>query len=78
MIDHRSADAATPRCLSSVHGLQLCVARIKLLQRSDSEQFTVEATAEERECRIEEAVAVKRVDVLGRAVRIGEREMLLE
>jgi hypothetical protein len=78
MIDHRSADPPTSRRLGGVHRLQLCVARRKLLQRSDAEQLTVEAEAEQRQSRIEESVDVKCMDVLRRAVRIGEREMVLE
>ena len=48
MIDHRSADPLTSRHLGGVHGLQLCVASIKLLKGSDSEELTFEAEAEER------------------------------
>jgi ABC-type molybdate transport system permease subunit len=39
VIKHRSTDPATSRHLSGVHGLQLRVARIKLLQRADSEEL---------------------------------------
>jgi len=46
MIDHRSADPLTSRYLGGVHGLQLCVASIKLLKSSDSEELTFEAEAE--------------------------------
>lgn len=78
MIDHRSADPLTSRHLGGVHGLQLCVASIKLLKGSDSEELTFEAEAEEHDSRIEEAIDVKRMDVLGWSVQIGEREVVLQ
>jgi hypothetical protein len=61
-----------------MHALELCVAPIEALQCSHSEELTVEAEAEERDGDIEETVDVKGVDVLGRAMRIGEREVALQ
>ncbi len=78
MIDHRSPDPAPSSCLGGVHAFQLCMALVKLLQRSDAEQMTIEAEAEEGDGRIEEAVAVERVDILGRALRFREREMPIQ
>ena len=78
MIEDRPADPAASRRLRGVHGLQLRVVRVKLLQRADPEQLTAPAEAEERDRRIQETVDVKRMNVLGRCVRIGEREMALK
>jgi alkyldihydroxyacetonephosphate synthase len=78
MVDHRSADPASPRRLRRMHGLQLGVVLIKPLQRAHAEDLTVDAEAEERNGRIDEAVNVKRVHVLGRAMRIGEIEVTLQ
>ena len=78
MTDHRAADPAASRRLGGVHGLQLCVAPAKLLQRPDTEELTIAAEAEERDGRVEETVDVKCMDVFGRAVRIGEREVALQ
>jgi hypothetical protein len=78
MLDHRSPDSATSHLLSGVHGLDLCVAPIELLQRSDCEELTFKAEAEERDGRIHEAVDVKSMDVLGRAVRMGEPKVALQ
>ena len=61
-----------------MHGLHLSVAPIERLQRSDCEELTFEAEAEERDGRIDEAVDVKRMHVLGRAVGIRERKVALQ
>ena len=78
MIDHRPADPATSRRLCGVHGLQLRVRPVKLLECSDSEELTVDAEAEERDGRIKETVDVQRVDVRTRGVLAGEREVALQ
>jgi hypothetical protein len=78
MTDQRAADPAASRRLGGVHGLQLCVAPVKLLQRPDAEELTIAAEAEERDGRVEETADVKCMDVFGRAVRIGEREVALQ
>jgi hypothetical protein len=78
MIDHRAGDPAASHRLGGVHGLQLRVVPVKLLQCPDAEELTVVAEAEERDGRIEETINVKCMDVLGRAVRIGECEVALE
>ena len=51
---------------------------VQLLQRPDSQELTVEAEAEERDGRVEETFDVKCMNVLGRAVRVGEGEMALQ
>jgi hypothetical protein len=61
-----------------VHRLQLAVARVKPLQRADSEELSAPAETEERDRRIQQAIDVKRMDVLGRAVRTGENEVSLQ
>jgi len=75
VVENRPTDPATSRRLGGVHGLQLRVVPVKLLQRSDSEELAVPPEAEERDDRIEETVNVQGVDVLGRGVRMGEREV---
>lgn len=78
MIEHRAAYSATSRPLGGVHRLQLRVAAIKPFEGGDPEELIVEAEAEERNGRIEKGVHVKGMDVLRRAVRVGECEMALE
>ena len=78
MIDYRPADPATSRRLGGMHGLQLRVALVKLLQGSDSEELTLEAEAEEGDSRIDKTAQVKGMDVLGRAVQVGERQVTLQ
>ncbi len=57
-----------PRLLGREHGLQLSVLLIELLQRSDGQELTIEAEAEERDGVIEKGRHVKRVHVFGRTV----------
>lgn len=78
MPDHRPADSAASLCQSGVHGLELGVALIKLLQRSDCEKLPVAAEAEQCDGRIEEIVNVKCMDILSRAVRMSELQMALQ
>jgi hypothetical protein len=78
MLQHRPADPATTRRFGRVHRLQLSVLRIELFERPDSEELTFEAKAKERNRRIEEAINVEHMDVLGRAVQIGEAEVVLQ
>src|ERR1019366_7160065 len=44
----RATDPRTLRHLGGVHGLQLCVAPIRVFQRCDADALTFEAEAEER------------------------------
>jgi hypothetical protein len=78
VIDHRSADPSTSGRLGGVHRLQLGVVLIESFQRANSEEFCVEAEAEERDGRIEETFDVECVDVLGRAVLVGECQVTLQ
>ncbi|MEP6598739.1 MAG: hypothetical protein ABJB98_04745 [Actinomycetota bacterium] len=50
---------------------------IDSLQRPYSKELTVAAQAEQGESRIKKIVDGKGMDILGRAVRIGEREVAL-
>ncbi len=54
------------------------MALVKLRQRCYSEELAVEAKAEEHDGRIYETVHVERMNVLGRAVQVGEREVTLQ
>jgi hypothetical protein len=78
MVDHRSADPAPSGGFGGVHGLQFGVVCIERLERADAEEHAVVAEAEERDGGIEESIHVKRMTVLGRAVRVGERQVALE
>jgi hypothetical protein len=78
MIEHRSADPSTSRRLGGMHGLQLGVTLVEPLERRDAKKLTVEAKAEEGDSWIAESLDVKGMDVLGRSVRVGKRQMLLE
>jgi hypothetical protein len=78
VIEHRAADAAAPRSLGGVHGLQLSVVRVKLLERAYPEQLSAPTEAEERDGRVEESVDVQGMNVLRRGVRVGEREVPLQ
>src|SRR6202034_637069 len=75
VVDHRSADPSTPRRRGRVHRLDLGVMPFEVPQRANAEELALEAEAVDRDRRIEEAVRVERVDVFGRRVRHGEREM---
>ena len=54
------------------------MAPVQLLQRSDAQELAVAAEADEHDGRIKEAVDVQCMDVLGQAVRIGERKVALQ
>src|SRR5262245_65505579 len=78
MREDRPADATATRVLGCVHGLHLRVLRVELLQGADAEEFAVVAEADERDGQVEEALDVERMNVLGWAVRISEREVTLQ
>src|ERR1700722_463585 len=78
VVDQGPADAATARRLGRVHGLDLGVVRLEMPQRADSEELPLEAEAVERDRRIKEAVRVECVDVLGRCVGPGERQVVFQ
>jgi hypothetical protein len=78
VVEHRPSDAAASRSLGGVHGLQLSVVRVKLLERADPEQLSAPTEAEERDGRVEEPVEVQGMNVLRRGVRVGELEVPLQ
>jgi hypothetical protein len=75
MVEHRAADAATPGHLRRMHGFDLGVAGLKLLQGSDREELATFPVAEEGDCRIEQSVGAERVHMLGSGVRVREVEV---
>jgi len=61
-----------------VHGLELRVPSVHPLQRPDSEELVAEAEGEEGDLGVEEVLDLQCMDVLGRAVGVGEGEVGLE
>jgi len=78
VIDHGATNSATACGLGGVHRLQLSMARVKLSERANANEFTVEAEAEEGDARAEETVDVESVDVLGWAVLVAKRQVALQ
>jgi len=75
VVDHCSTDASAPRRVGGVHRLQLRVSVTELLQGAKTEEFVTSAEGEERNGRVEQAVDVQRVAILGRAVLIREGQV---
>ena len=75
MFEQGPPDAASARSLGGVHGLELGVVLAEGQQRPDREQLAATAQAVERHRGVEEAVHVERMDVLRRAVQVGERQV---
>ena len=61
-----------------VHGLDLGVARLELLQGADGEQEAGLPVAEEGDRGVQQPVDGERVHVLGTRLRVREREMASE
>jgi hypothetical protein len=75
---HGPTHPATAGCFGRVHGLQLSVPLIELLQRTDSEELAIPAEAEEPDSRISQTIDIESVDVLRWAVQTGEAQMPLQ
>lgn len=78
MTQDRSSDPATARVLGGVHRLQLSMSRIELLQRPERQQLAAGPKTEQSHRGVKEFSDVKSVDVRGRRVLVGEREVTFE
>ena len=78
MVDQRLPDPSTSCRRSGVHGLHFGVVFVELLQRGNSEKNPVEAEAEERDGGLEQTIHVKCMDIFGRALGVGELQVVLK
>lgn len=75
VIKDRSPDASAPGLDCGVHRLQFCVVVVQMLQRSHAKEKAVRPETEEGDGRIEQALDVQRVHILGRTVLVGEPQV---
>jgi hypothetical protein len=54
------------------------VAPVEHLERTNTEKFAIESVAEEQDIRVEQTIEVERMNILGRAVFIGEGQVAFE
>jgi hypothetical protein len=66
MFEHRPTDPLPPRSLARVHGFQLALPWVELLERAHGKKHTVSARAEERDGWVEKTLDVQGMHVLRR------------